>query len=361
MEIGINKTDIFNNVNEETSMKKFLGCLLSVTLIQGSIQASSWVSPKAWSYWYNGKTDDVRDAAKEAWFRCESTADAFKAFVKKTQVDGTFVTDAYLKSDLLNAYNVGGEDTRLHMLVREQGMALNLEAVQALVDLGVDINRVNKAGTSPLLLLLQLNNISHADLGGTIAGLTNLGANPAASTRSGKTALHILAAPSKKDQVFDREMIKWWVANNVNPHAVDSNGNTVLHTLALRGSLTENIDTYEYLIHDLKVDQHLVNNKGQTFAHILEAKCFKGEDSEEMIARVNALVASGLLLKDKAVVIDPDDGKKTTVDPKDPKVIVANNKRRNLLFGLGGAAVLGTLYYVYTSNQKSRPGTAVAA
>ncbi len=357
-------------------MKKFLGCLLSVTLIQGSIQAGSWVSPKAWSYWYNSSTADARNLAVEEWFKCEATCDAFKDFVKKQQDAGTFVNETYLKSDLLNAYNVGGEETRLHLLVREQGLNVDLELVKCLVDLGVNVNVTNKAGNTPLLLLLQLNDITKEDLGGKVTGLVNLGANPAALTRSGKTALHILAAPSQKGQVFDRDIIQWCVAQGVNASAVDANGNTVLHILALRGSLTQNIDTFEYLVNDLKVP-NLVNSKNQTFADILEAKCFTGEDSAEVLARLKALIGVDLNLREKPAPGTGDGSEGTPADPSNPtggkpdktgagsptdaKPPVVNSRGKNLLIGLGAGAVVATLYYVYTSNQKSQPVKTAAA
>jgi len=366
-ELGINKTDIFNNVNEETSMKKFLGCLLSVTLIQGSIQAASAEGPGYWqrfthavSYPFSGA---ARNAAVEEWFKCDDTTAALEACVKEQIEKGAFIRG----SDLVNQLNADG-NTRLHALVRAKDTNLDLGLVDCLVKLGADINFRNSAGDTPLLTLLKEKDITLNDLGTTVAKLVELGADITAVTSLDKTALHILAGASIRDQKFDREVIGWFLTQGFDEagvrsfvNAQDANGNTVLHILARRGSLTKHIGTFEYLIKELNVDPKVVNQFGKTYWQVLEDSCFIGEDTADVLARLKELTSVDLNLKEKPVVLDQT-GKPVTpvagTTPGDQKV---NNKRRNLLIGLGAGAALATLVYVYTSNQKSKPVKTAAA
>ena len=196
-----------------------------------------------------------------------------------------------IKSELVNAYNSEGK-TRLHAYFEElieEEAPLNLDVVECLLDLGADINKRDLEGNTPLQVRVENRYLRKRDLP-EIQKLIALGADPKLLNGSHETILHVLASPSCNDeqQVFNQEMIDWWIDKGVNPRVQDTYGFTILHILALRGSLTTYLDLYTYLIKGLKVDPNLPDSEGNRFLHLL-AEVDLEEASYDMLKKLQEL------------------------------------------------------------------------
>lgn len=131
-------------------MKKLLACLLMLTLVQGSIQASEWLKAAGNAVGqvagnaYTAVTTPIknrsaRNASIKAWWDVPATATDLEAYVAKVKAEGSFSDDDAIKRDLVNAKNEFGE-TRLQLLASRRGLALEPDVIECLVNLGADIN-----------------------------------------------------------------------------------------------------------------------------------------------------------------------------------------------------------------------------
>lgn len=251
-----------------SSVSKFVGNLLS------------FVTP----------TKNRRSSIVEQWFACESTRDALERFVMDQRKSGIF-REGQIKSDVVNGLNSEGK-TRLHAYfeeIIEEGIPLDFDVVECLLDLGADINKRDIEGTTSFQFRVENRFIRKSDFR-EIQKLIALGADPKLLNGSNETILHSLASPSLsgEEQIFDREMVDWWIKLGVNPCLQDIYGYSILHTLALRGSLATYIDLYAYLIKELKVDPNLTDTEGNGFLHIL-AEVDLEEASFDMLKKLQDL------------------------------------------------------------------------
>lgn len=139
-------------------MKKLLVCLLTLTLVQGSIQAAEWLKAAGNAVGQAAgnaltavttplKNYNARNASIKAWWEVPATATDLEAYLAKVKAEGSFSDDDAIKRDLVNAKNEFGE-TRLLLLASRCGLELGPDVLECLVKLGADIKATDNYGNT---------------------------------------------------------------------------------------------------------------------------------------------------------------------------------------------------------------------
>ncbi|CAG9973273.1 unnamed protein product [Clonostachys byssicola] len=198
---------------------------------------------------------------------------------------------AYPKAPLIEALLHGGADPCLKNARGEfplLSMRLSPEsmpAINMLLDAGADINAANSNGETLLFGGLANFSFEKEDEGRCVKALVERGADIAVRDLAGRTILHAtvgthaFSAFSQDDtkSTYGCRKLDVLVSLGLDPQAVDSAGDTLLHELAERARATSNLD-HGYSMVDcwrklvangLDVDQK--NHAGRTALHILSA------------------------------------------------------------------------------------------
>jgi hypothetical protein len=198
----------------------------------GEVAVEAWnmVSPQQRS---------ARTQAVKEWFACERTVEALSNFVERQKKSGNF-DETTIVSGLVNAHNEDGR-TLIQQLFVEDAFDINLDLVQGILNLGGDINARDSEGRTLFHIIAgdDVLVVEKKDLS-VIEKFIQMGANPKLVDADGKTVLHLFALPpvdGSSAQLFDPEMIGWWVTRGVDPRLQDSRGSTIAHLFAHRGNL----------------------------------------------------------------------------------------------------------------------------
>ena len=231
-----------------------------------------------------------------------STANAFDAVVMAINNGAPAATIKFLIEQPGNPVNKPTHDGRIYLhWAANKG---NLEIVNYLIAKGSDVNLVDSHDTTPITFAASAGVTNTA----IYDALFKAGIDPKKKYREGANLLLLSIANDK-----ELTLTKYFESKGMSLKDVDNNGNTAINYVARTGNIsliklllekgvkyTDNaliltaqgsrrdantLETYKYLVEDLKTKPTVTNNEGQTVLHFLANKSNQTEIINYFLAK----------------------------------------------------------------------------
>ncbi|MFV5696134.1 ankyrin repeat domain-containing protein [Flavobacterium sp. LB3P122] len=218
-----------------------------------------------------------------------STANAFDATVMAINNDAPVATIKFLLEQPGNEVTKSTHDNRIYLhWAANKG---NIEIIKYLIAKGSDINLEDSQGTTPITFAANSGQNNTA----VYETFFKAGIDPNKKYRDGVNLL-LMAIPFDKDGTLST----YFVSKGLSLAAIDSDGNTAFNYAARTGNVTllktllekgvkyndnaliiaaqgsrreaNNIETYKYLVEELKIKPTATSKTGETVLHFLVSK-----------------------------------------------------------------------------------------